>query len=100
MMRRSILALTPSLIFLGWTCAADSTFAADAAPVPVTTVLVERRPITPSMEFVGRVEAPERVEIRARVKGALEQVLFKEGETVAAGAALYRIEKSLFEADV
>jgi membrane fusion protein, multidrug efflux system len=31
---------------------------------------------------VGRVEAINRVEIRARVKGYLEAVLFKEGDLV------------------
>jgi membrane fusion protein (multidrug efflux system) len=50
--------------------------------------------------LVGRVEAVERVEIRARVTGYLEEVLFKEGDLVKEGAPLYRIEKGLFEAAV
>jgi membrane fusion protein (multidrug efflux system) len=74
--------------------------AADAPEVPVSTVLAQRRAITRSLEFVGRLEAPERVDVRARVKGVLEEVLFREGDTVGAGAPLYRIEKELFEADV
>ena len=74
--------------------------AAEGEAVPVSTMLAERRPITQSLQFVGRVEAPERVEIRARVKGMLEAVLFKEGDTVAEGAPLYQIERDLFEADV
>jgi membrane fusion protein (multidrug efflux system) len=41
-----------------------------------------------------------RVEIRARVKGYLDAVLFKEGELVQEGAPLYRIEKGLFQAAV
>ncbi|MFS8037061.1 efflux RND transporter periplasmic adaptor subunit [Xanthobacter sp. AM11] len=68
--------------------------------IPVGVVAAELRPISSAMEFVGRVEAPERVEIRARVKGMLEAVLFTEGETVKEGAPLYRIEKPLFQADV
>jgi membrane fusion protein (multidrug efflux system) len=70
------------------------------APVPVGTVKAERKPITKGLEFVGRVEAINRVEIRARVKGFLEDVLFKEGAMVNEGDPLYRIEKGLFEADV
>ena len=70
------------------------------APVPVGTVKAERKPITKGLEFVGRVEAINRVEIRARVKGFLEDVLFKEGAVVKEGDPLYRIEKGLFEADV
>lgn len=74
--------------------------AADPPAIPVVTASAERRPIARAAEFVGRVEAPERVEVRARVKGVLEEVLFKEGDTIKEGAPLYRIEKSLFDADV
>lgn len=74
--------------------------AQDTQPIPVTAVAALSRPITPTMEFVGRVEAPERVEIRARVTGMLEAVLFKDGDVVQEGAPLYRIEKPLFAADV
>lgn len=60
----------------------------------------ELRPITKSTEFVGRVEAIERVEIRARVTGFLQDVLFKEGELVKQGDVLYRIEPDTFQAAV
>jgi len=70
------------------------------APARVGTVLAEQRPITRSVEFVGRIEAVERVDIRARVTGYLEAVLFKEGETVKEGAPLFRIEHGPFNAAV
>ncbi len=73
---------------------------AQQSAVPVGTVLAERRPITQTRDFVGRVDATDRVEIRARVKGYLDAVLFKEGEIVKKGDPLYRIEKGLFQADV
>lgn len=73
---------------------------AQEGAVAVSVVPAELRPVSQAMEFVGRVEAPERVDIRARVKGMLEAVLFKEGETVKEGQPLYRIEKPPFEADV
>ncbi len=68
--------------------------------VPVGTVYAERQPIAKTSDFVGRVEATDRVEVRARVKGYLEEVLFKEGDAVKKGQSLYRIEKGLFQADV
>ena len=71
-----------------------------AAPVPVGTVTAEKRPVAKALDFVGRVEAINRVDVRARVKGYLEAVLFKEGDLVKEGAPLYRIEKGLFEAAV
>ena len=68
------------------------------AAVPVGIVIAERTPISKTLDFVGRVEAINRVEIRARVKGYLEAVLFKEGDLVKEGDPLYRIEKDLFKA--
>jgi len=68
--------------------------------VPVGTVVAERKPITKTLDFVGRVEAINRVEVRARVTGYLEEVLFKEGDLVQEGAPLYRIEKDQFQAAV
>jgi len=68
--------------------------------VPVGTVLAERKPITKMLDFVGRVEAINRVGIRARVTGFLDAVLFKEGDLIKEGTPLYRIEKDQFEAAV
>jgi len=71
-----------------------------APAIAVGTVAAERKPITQSREFVGRVEATNRVEVSARVTGYLEEVLFKEGDPIKEGAPLYRIEKGLFQAAV
>lgn len=68
--------------------------------VPVGTVMAEKRAITQTADFVGRIEAVNRVDIRARVTGYLEEVLFKDGATVAEGSPLFRIERSPFEAAV
>src|SRR5262245_60409167 len=68
--------------------------------IPVGTIKAERKQVSKSPDFVGRVEAVNRVDVRARVKGYLEAVLFNEGDIVKEGDALYRIEKGLFEASV
>jgi len=73
---------------------------APPAAIPVSTVQAERKQISKTPEFVGRIEAINRVEVRARVKGYLEAVLFSEGTIVKEGDALYRIEKGPFEAAV
>jgi membrane fusion protein (multidrug efflux system) len=81
---------------------ASPAFAQQGQPtaVPVGTVTAERKPIAKTLDFVGRVEAINRVEIRARVTGFLDAVLFKEGDLIKEGAPLYRIEKDQFEAAV
>jgi len=84
--------------------AAPGAFAQQAAPaaapaaIPVGTVAVEMRPVTGSLTVTGRIAAIDRVELRARVDGFLEEVAFEEGQTVAEGAPLYRIERGNFEA--
>ena len=66
----------------------------------VSVIAAEKRPVTESARFVGRIEAVERVDIRARVIGYLEDVHFQDGQLVKTGAPLYHIEKGPFEAAV
>jgi membrane fusion protein (multidrug efflux system) len=70
-----------------------------AAPT-VGVVKADKRPVTEAVRFVGRIEATQRVEVRARVTGYLENILFKDGERVKAGTPLYQIEKGPFQAAV
>jgi membrane fusion protein, multidrug efflux system len=74
--------------------------AQQAAAPTVGTVYAERKSIAKTMDFIGRVEAIDRVVVQARVKGFLEKVLFKEGDAVKQGDALYQIEKDTFQAAV
>src|ERR1700726_1932673 len=45
-----------------------------------------------SFELVGRIKAVEKVELRARVEGFLEKVLFRQGQDVKTRDLLYQIE--------
>ena len=80
-------------------CPASSQQGAPDA-IPVGIAIAQRQPVAKALDFVGRIDAINRVEIRARVKGYLEAVLFKEGDLVKEGDPLYRIEKGLFQAAV
>jgi membrane fusion protein (multidrug efflux system) len=77
-------------------------FAQQAPPatVPVGTVQAERKPVARTADFVGRVQAINRVDIQARVTGFLNSVLFIEGDMVKEGQKLYQIEKDQFQATV
>jgi membrane fusion protein (multidrug efflux system) len=81
-------------------CAAFAYAQEPTTVVPVGVVMAEKQPVARSAEFVGRIEAPSRVEVRARVTGYLDAVLFKEGDRVREGNPLYRIEQAPFEAAV
>ncbi len=86
--------LAPLLLFAA---AIPSAQAQGVPPIRVGTVKMALQPINPAKSFVGRVEAREHVDIRARVTGFLEEVLFKDGQVVKEGDLLYRIEKPPFE---
>jgi membrane fusion protein, multidrug efflux system len=87
-----------AVLLLMWLCVL-SAYAQEKAS-PVGTVFAERQQVARTGDFVGRVDATNRVEIQARVKGYLEEVLFKEGDKVTKGDHLYHIEKGEYEAAV
>ena len=70
---------------------------------PPPAVLVqpaELRSMAKQAEFVGRAEALEKVDLRARVQGFLGPRLFKDGDDVKEGQVVFTIEKEPFEAAV
>ena len=70
------------------------------APPAVGVVRAERQQITETDEFIGRIQAVNRVALVARVTGFLEKRLFTEGAEVKKGDLLYQIEKPPFQAVV
>ena len=61
----------------------------------MTVVKVVAEDIRPTFPFTGRVEAVDKVDLRARVDGFLEKRLFTEGADVKQGDLLFVIEKGL-----
>ena len=73
-------------------------FAQDQAPPPsVIVAVVESRDVTSSFSFIGRVEAIDRVELRARVEAVIEERHFKEGGEVKAGDILFTLEQAPYQ---
>ncbi len=73
---------------------------APAKPPAVGVVAAIKKPITSSSEYVGRIQAINRVNLVARVAAFLDARLFTEGAEVKKGDLLYRLEQSPFKADV
>jgi membrane fusion protein, multidrug efflux system len=69
-------------------------------PPAVGIVAAIERPITQTSEFLGRIEATNRVNVVARVTAFLEKRLFEEGAEIKTGDELYRLERGPFEADL
>jgi membrane fusion protein, multidrug efflux system len=73
-----------------------------AVPLPpaVTVVKVARMEITPTSSFTGRIEAVDKVDLRARVEGFIEKRLFEEGADVKVGDLLFTLDKAPYQAEI
>lgn len=83
--------------------ACDKSEQQTAAPPPppaVTVVKVARAEITPSSTFTGRIEAVDKVDLRARVQGFIEKRLFEEGADVKEGDLLFALDKAPFQTEI
>ena len=93
--RRRAAIWLPALAIL-WGCGSGEL---QAPPPPeVTVARPVRRPVERYAEFTGTTRATEYAEIRARVSGALEQILFKPSAMVEAGDVLFEIEPRTYQA--
>jgi len=96
--RRRLRILSLILILLAASCD-ERKQAAAPPPAPAVGVrLAALKGVSRSFEFVGRIKAIDKVDVRARVEGFLDKVLFREGQDVKVGELLYQIEKIQFQA--
>ena len=96
---RSLLRGAPCLAAIVWVTSAT------AQPVPsgppaVGVIKAERRPMTDTYEFNGRIKAINSVNVVARVTAFLDQQLFAEGTDVKKGDLLYTLERPPFQTAV
>lgn len=83
-------------------CAAILLKPKPAAPTPpvVEVEKVKTENVNIYGEYVGRVRAQQLVEIRARVEGYLEKMLFAEGTYIEKGQTLFIIDPRIYNARV
>src|ERR1700693_1746946 len=77
---------------------ADSNSQSPPAVVVVSPPVQES--VVDYVDYTGRTESAETVEIRARVTGFLKAIFFKEGAEVAKDAPLFQIDDREFQADL
>ncbi len=65
--------------------------------LPVTVAKPLAKKITQWDEYSGRFQAVERVDVRARVSGFIEQLHFKDGAIIKAGDLLFTLDKRPFQ---
>jgi membrane fusion protein, multidrug efflux system len=97
--RCSARAAAAALALIAVLAAAIAQPAGAPGPPPAVTVMaVQSRAISRNSEFIGRIEAIQAVDLRARVDGFLQQVAFHEGQDVHANDLLYLIEPDPYQA--
>src|SRR6266404_6201892 len=93
-----ILMISPVLLFCTGGCKQKSSV---VVPLPPTVSIVQpvQREVVEWDEYIGRLESPATVEIRARVSGYLDKVHFKEGKEVGKGDLLFTIDQRPYRAE-
>lgn len=95
------LTLTPLVALLLAACGQKPDGAGGhGGPPPVSVAPATQREVQEFDEFTARLEAPDTVEVRARVAGTVEAVRFKEGQVVRKGDPLFSIDARAFKAEV
>lgn len=102
-MRFTWLAPTLGIFLLSACDQASESDQANAPPPPAPQVGVSEVKLTdlsPSEDFIGRIEAVDEVQLRARVEGFLMERNFEEGAAVSEGDVLFRIEPDVYRTEV
>src|SRR5258708_3155797 len=73
---------------------------AEPPPPEVEVVQPVTREVADYADFTGRIDASATVELKARVSGYLEKVLFKDGTEVKQGDLLFQIDARPYKADL
>src|SRR5262245_14911396 len=90
------LAVGLCLVLAG--CAPPPPEKPEAAPVQVPVSYPVEQSVTDYADFTGRTAAVDSVEVRARVWGYLDKVIFKEGALVKKGDVLFEIDPRTYQA--
>jgi RND family efflux transporter MFP subunit len=64
-----------------------------ASPPPIVQVAeIRGTNVAMTTEFIGQLDSPQNVEVRARVEAFVEKILFTEGQTVQKGDPLFALD--------
>jgi membrane fusion protein, multidrug efflux system len=95
-----VIAIAGSWALLNHHGAAQAQSADAGGPPEVTVASAMLRPISDSADFTGQLQAVDTVDVRPRVGGYVDAVMFKEGAEVHQGDVLFRIDPRPFQAEV
>src|SRR5438105_4185298 len=88
-------AVIGTLLALGFSTAV---LAQNAPPPPVAVAKPIVKDVVEYDDFIGRFEAVDRVDIRARVSGYVDKIAFTDGAVVKVGDPLFTIDQRPYQA--
>lgn len=101
--RRPWIWIAASVVIAGLAAGAAALFRKEKRDAERPVVEVQRvfpADVSVYGEYVGRIRAKQYVEVRARVEGYLESMLFAEGTFVKKGQTLFVIDPTVYRAQV
>jgi membrane fusion protein, multidrug efflux system len=67
-------------------------------PAEVNVLAVSTAPVDLTIDLPGRLQAVRTAQVRARVEGVVDKILFKEGIDIKAGSPLFQIDPRAYRA--
>ncbi|MEW6659582.1 MAG: efflux RND transporter periplasmic adaptor subunit [Thermodesulfobacteriota bacterium] len=95
--RRLMWGLLPVFLLVLAACGEKAAFTPPPPP-QVTVSQPQKRQVTEYLELTGNTQAINTVQLRARVEGYLEKVLFHDGDRVKKGQLLFLIQQNTYQA--
>ncbi|MDP9137534.1 MAG: efflux RND transporter periplasmic adaptor subunit [Pseudomonadota bacterium] len=74
--------------------------AGNRGPLPVEVAVATQTTLSDDVTAIGTLLAEESVDISAETSGRIASILFEDGDTVAAGAALFDLDAALIKAEL
>ena len=69
-------------------------------PMPVEIVIAHADTVVDAIQASGQIEAVQSVELRPEVQGRIKDIYVREGQSVAAGTALFKVDDAELQAQV
>ena len=86
-----------ALLAMGICACGEGNVYAPPPPPRVTVAQPSRQPVVDYLTFTGNTQAINTVQLKARVQGFLDKILFKDGDMVKKGQLLFLIQQNTYQ---
>ena len=97
---RLMAASAPLFTALAFGCHRPTPPPPNTSPPEVTFAKPLAKKVTQYTDFTGQIQAPETVQLRARVSGYISKVNFTDGDEVKANTVLFEIDPVIYKAQL